>query len=137
VPSVRRAADAVVRADLADRADCLSFNLRTKARGPVGPRFRLECQDGASGNLSELVLRPRWAVSGRAPAGLAEAPSGYFGRTEWNIDLAAERTSSATEGRFAGVSFGAASARRSNGGRGSGMSAGGVGRLESSVRAGG
>jgi hypothetical protein len=59
---------------------------------------------------------------------------GYFGNTDWNTDFAAEITSSATDGRFPGAGS-TASARKSSGGRGSGISAGGVGRDGSSVRA--
>src|SRR6516165_11344370 len=60
----------------------------------------------------------------------------YFGRTEWNIDFAADSTSSATDGRPCGWAS-TASARKSSGGRGSGISAGGLGRCGSSGRAAG
>ena len=60
----------------------------------------------------------------------------YFGSTAWNTDFAADSTSSATlvcsRSRGAG---GSASARRSSGGRVTGMSAGGVGRRGSLIPA--
>ena len=73
--------------------------------------------------------KPREAAWRVPAANLDHLRKGYFGRTAWNIDFAADNTSSATD-VCSRVGGSVTSARRSSG-RVTGMSAGGVGRCGS------
>ena len=120
---------------------------KTKAAGSYGRAINLRPKDEAArsgfirvgGKPGRATMRSETFSRESRPRTCPERPAvgvnqGYFGKTEWNTDFAADSMSSATDVRSRGAES-TASARKSSGGRGSGISAGGVGRSGSSTRA--